>query len=168
MTPTDKDIAEFVVLALKYKFLGLPQIVAWGDEVIKTRDDPPTWALDLSMADNEEAVQSVFRQMHCMRGDLTPLMPERLLVALMKRDWQSGKLQWEQVWRPLWDIILEKDVRLCRGLPFVDVELIRELYGLIDWRAVCEANVKHSEIETLVDKIFATCEPNVILLPYWA
>ena len=42
MTPTDKDIAEFVVLAWEFKFLGLPQIVAWGDEVIETQDDPPT------------------------------------------------------------------------------------------------------------------------------
>ena len=168
MTPTDRDLAEFVLLGLEFKLLGLPQVVAWGDEVIVTRDDPPTWALDLSIADKEEAAQSVFRQMHWMRGDLTPLMPERLLVALMKRDWQSGKLQWEQVYRPLWEIIPEKDYRRCRGLLFVDVELIRELDGLIDWRAECEANVKHSEIETLVDRIFATCESNVILLPYWA
>lgn len=168
MTPTEKDIAEFVVLALKYKFLGLPQIVAWGDEVIETRDEPPIWALDLSMANNLEVAQAVLRQMHWMRGDLTPLMPKRLLVALMKRDWQSGKLQWEQVWRPLWDIIPEKDIRHCRGLPFVGVELIRELYGLIDWRAECEANVKHCEIETVVDQIFATCESSVTLLPYWA
>lgn len=165
MTPTDRDLAEFVLLGLEFKLFGLPQIVAWGDEVIETRDDPPTWALDLSMADKEEAALAVFKDMHWIRGDLTPLMPQRLLLALMKRDWMSGKLQWQQVWWPLWDLIPEPS---CRGLSFVDVELIHELYDLIDWRGYKnDDSVTDGEITILVDRIFATSESNVIRLPNW-
>ena len=168
MTPTDKDLAEFALLGLDYKFLGLPTLVAWGDEVIETRDDPPTWALDLSMAVSEEAAQSVLSQMRWLRGDLTPLIPERLLVALMKRDWQNGKLKWEQVCWPLWIIIPEKDCRRGLDLPFVDVQLIREMVDLVDCREFLSyGSIKDDDINNLMDRIFATSDSNVILLPNW-
>ena len=108
-----------------------------------------------------------------MRGDLTPLMPERLLVALMKRDWQKGKLKWEQVWWPLWNIIPKKDCRHGLELPFVDVQLIRVLYGLVDWRDwEKDPSVPDDEINRQIDgavkDVFATCESDVIPLPNWA
>ena len=170
MTPTEKDLAEFARLGLEYKLLGLPQIVAWGNEVVETRDDPPSWACELAMAGSEVAALAVFETMQWLRlcGDLTPLMPQRLVLALIKRHWISGKLQWEQVCWPLLDLIYEKNGGRCRGTPLVDVEEIRDLYGWIDWRVYeNDRSVTNDEINAFLERIFATSESNMIPLPNW-
>lgn len=168
MQPTDKDLAEFALLGLEYVFIGLPNLVAWGDEAIETRNDPPTWAFDLSMATKLEDALSVLRQVHWLRGEVTQLMPQRLLFVLMKRDWTSGKLHWRKALPPLWHLLPEPDRRRRRTLPFVDVGLIRDLCGWVEsMDFMYDSPITENEIIALLEQVFVTSEPGSIALPNW-
>jgi hypothetical protein len=73
LKPTIKDLVHFVAEAFEYELLGLPEVVAWGDEVIATSDDPPTWALDLAMAPDLESIGAILRQMEWLPDSSTTL-----------------------------------------------------------------------------------------------
>jgi hypothetical protein len=88
MAPSDREIAEFCLLGLRFAVLPLSAVHAWADEVIATRDEPPSWAIDLRTASVAEALSALNAALGSAANDL----PVNLLVALVRRCWQKGEL----------------------------------------------------------------------------
>ena len=59
--------AEAFRLLLIMGVVSKPEIIAWADDLIATRDHPPEWLLDVSLAANEsdEAIESKLRDLRC-------------------------------------------------------------------------------------------------------
>ena len=50
MEANSKDLGEFARLALRFRLLAPPSIVAWADALIADRDIPAPWLIDLALA----------------------------------------------------------------------------------------------------------------------
>ena len=164
MTPTDKDLAEFARLGLEYKLLGLPNLVAWGDEVIESRDDPPTWALDLSMVPNVETAVTVLNEMQWERGTITPGLATEMLAQLTRREWVFGKIGWRIVLTIFWNVdfwSVEMSVGRCANYRLLASQLSyysEEFEG---------GNMTERQINDAVDDFFWELNTAIAPLPTW-
>ena len=104
-TPTSKDIAEFVRLMVHFGFLGPEDIVRWADWILVESDEPPTWAIDLSLTRGQEAVELLKR----VDGDGHEGLAVQLLCAYLRRLWYEKKVDMMQLRRIGWDLH-------CQGL----------------------------------------------------
>ncbi len=164
MTPTDKDYAEFARLALEYKLLGLSNLVAWGDEVIETRDDPPTWALDLSMVPNVETAVMVLNGMQWERGTITPGLAKEMLVQLTHREWTCGKIGWRRILSIFWNVDFSPDDKAVGRR--ADYHLLASLLSC--YLEEFEAGVMtEGQINDAVNDFFCSLEPAIVPLPSW-
>ena len=164
MQPTDKDLAEFALLALEFKLIGLPQIVAWGDKVIEARDDPPTWALDLSMAQDVESVNTILNQMQWERGTLTPYLAQKMLFHLTYKKWKSSELHWQDIRLIFWDGRLSPDKKSASELH--DFEILSGTI-LALWEELDGGFITEPEIVTVVNNYFQSYDPSSTPLPSW-
>jgi hypothetical protein len=88
MEANSKDLVEFARLALRFRLLAPPSIVAWADALIPDRDIPEPWLIDLALA-KPDTIDDSLRRVPCdAQGDL----PMRLFLALLHRRWHSGTL----------------------------------------------------------------------------
>ncbi|MDB5342226.1 MAG: hypothetical protein JWP89_603 [Schlesneria sp.] len=162
MKPTVKDLSQFVAAALGYDLLSLSEVVAWGDEVIASNDQPPTWALDLAMASDLEAIGSTLRQMEWRPDCSTPLTTERLLVGLLRRHWINGKVDDQKAASLLWQILLMSDQESAFG-QFIDIESVRKLH----YREYLDEFPHCDDIPWQLNQIFTSCSSLAELLPAW-
>jgi hypothetical protein len=96
----DRDVAEFCHLGLRLGVLSLADVHAWADDMIVARDEPPTWAIDLSTAELEAAI----RALNAVPGKPTTDVPVKLIVALVRRRWSSGQVSLGQVQSIGWQL----------------------------------------------------------------
>jgi hypothetical protein len=93
MTPTDKDLAEFATLGLRVRLLETAQVQSWADSVIAAHDEPPVWAIDLSMAQ----VNEMGRLLNAVPGEISGDLPVKMLSGLVHRRWMNGSISIQQV-----------------------------------------------------------------------
>jgi hypothetical protein len=93
MSPTTRDIAEFVLLGLNHQVLSLDAVSAWTDEILMSDSEPPRRAIELSTADLNEAIHWLKEVPGVTSDDL----PVKLLLGLVRRRWKEGRLSAAQV-----------------------------------------------------------------------
>jgi hypothetical protein len=103
MKPTDRDLADFAQLGLRYGLLTPKQIQAWADRVLLERAEVPTWAVELSIAELNEMIHLLGTVPGQTTGDLHLC----LLTALIYRQWRSGDLSLQRVMEVGWRLHLE-------------------------------------------------------------
>ena len=165
MIPTDKDIAEFLLLAFEFDLIEMSQVETWEDDVIDSRDEPPAWAIDLSMSKDYEETRRILRD---IRGLKTPGVADLMVFGLLKRRRQMGS-PWNQVWYPLSELLRDRDTYEwdSKVVTPLNRDAIMNLYMLVDWHEYSPGSVSDDELNAEVDKIFAEDHRSLDLLPAW-
>ncbi len=159
---SEKDLAEFALLGLKYKLLRLEQIVAWVDELIDERDNPPTWAIELAMASDAETAGSILRW---IRGDVTPDLPAKLIGGLLLRRRDCGALNWRDVTGFVSDLY-DREYGREEDLRLIPRQLAYDLIISEEW--FYQHELSEADMDALVDLILLPFHDYEILLPGWA
>ena len=103
MYPTDRDLAEFAQLGLRYGLLCLAQVQRWADTVIAERAEPPPWAIELATAELNDTIHLL----NSVPGKASVGLPLNLLVGLVHRKWRKGDLSIQRVKEIGWQLHLE-------------------------------------------------------------
>ena len=103
VTPTNKDIAEFAKLMVRFGFLRVENIVGWADRILTEHDEFPPWVIQLSLARNHEAVELL----NSVEGDSQEGLAVQLFCAYLRRLWHEKKLDMMQLRRIGWTLSCE-------------------------------------------------------------
>ena len=88
MPPSIRDYAEFAQLALQFDLLDVRAVQAWADTIIAAHDQPPLWAIELSLATPDYGLELL----PTVPGTRSDNVPGLLLLALVRRRWHAGSL----------------------------------------------------------------------------
>jgi hypothetical protein len=89
LKPNPRDLAEFALLALRFRILAAATVIEWADGIIESGDaSPPSWVIDLALA-KPNTVEDALKR---VPGEAHAELPIRLFLALVRRRWQSGRL----------------------------------------------------------------------------
>jgi len=78
-------------LALRFGLLHPAAVVPWADGIIVSMDEPPMWAIDLSLAGAEE-VRDLLRRISSSMADSSHV---NVFQSLVRQHWQYGHLSIE-------------------------------------------------------------------------
>lgn len=93
--PTDKDYAEFLRLMFERRRVGIEKVIAWADAIIDTSTESPEWAIELSLGRRLHDYD-VIVMLGKVPGVQTNDLPRKLVCAVIREDWQTGRLTDEQ------------------------------------------------------------------------
>jgi hypothetical protein len=93
ISQTDRDFAEFAQLGLRFGLLTPANVRGWADRVIADRHEPPSWAIELAVADLNEMIS----WLNSVPGHTSPGGPINLVLGLMWHEWRSGSLSLQRV-----------------------------------------------------------------------
>lgn len=155
METTQKDIAEFARLGLRFRILTLHSVVAWADRLIEESDAPQAWVIELAMAE-ANTVEDVLRH---VPGESRAGVPLQLFLALLHRRWRTGALTIDDVRHIGWTLHRESALPEPEGQPDWGVKLeveCEEFDG--GWRS-------EKQIRTSIDEKLAAYAEDEQLLP---
>ncbi len=101
MEPNGKDLAEFASLSLRFRILPLSSVTTWADGIIAETDCSAPWLIDLAMADDVESIENALR---LVPGEPHADLAIRLFLALVCRQWRSGRLSIGHVRKIGWSL----------------------------------------------------------------
>lgn len=104
----DSDVADFLILALKWNLIEPQTVVAWADSIIADRAEPPYWAIDLSMPPRPK--EELIALLQSVPGVTWSGSGTNLFVAWLHQKWTQGELSGPQIGRILYGLLQERNL----------------------------------------------------------
>lgn len=149
MSPSNKDLAEFALLGLRFNVLAPTSVAVCGDDLIAKSTIPEAWVINLALAATPDGIQDALRH---VPGKSQEVLAVQLLVALVRRRWQSGRISIADVRAIGCSLHLESLLPMSEGEADWGISLECDWEAVSFQRATCSARLTRNSLPTRTSK----------------